>query len=601
MRNTLRSTSYGLPSSPPVFSLGSTYVSPTVIAADFTPAPTEFNHGRRSQTYAFLPLFPPFLYHLLLPTRLSLLGRSLGTDSLRPLSPAPFALGHSSIHPSRRHKLALNSAHPPCPFLRSRLSVGSSSASSPKVKEENEETIAPAAPSSSEAPVVPPTDAASAQSNPSSRSTSKEPGDRRPSFPKSKLTGEVNPFELSFSKPSPDFTTLASLQSNGDGTPGGRTTPGEPKPSLPSIGHITTPLAENEAFTWPLNTPAISSLRSGMEDDVDTDPMTKVANLPTPATSALIHHALSFDPSNFVRTGLTPGTGMTPLTGGPASFPPPSPNTAAFLAMVQNATAGATNQMGGVNGTPGEMPLMTPGTFNNVMSQLSQMQDGGGPNGQANGAGQQQQQPDYFSHRPDGAPTHIQQQLAQAGQPHRPGSTGPGPSGLHQVQYPHPAQQQQQQQMQPGRAAPEHYLQQSAQVASQAANGLYLLSQAHQEIAKREQDPNMPSQQIGYNGQRRTFPSLPSHFLLADYWATLTTGNMSPSSPCRPVRTPSDGPLPRPRPTAPSRSPSSPSWSSSSATCPAAAVRWRTKVQAEILRRRTRSCACGEEDDGCCC
>lgn len=257
--------------------------------------------------------------------------------------------------------------------------------------------------------------------------------------------------------------------------------------------------------------------------------------------------------------------------------------------------------MGGVNGTPGEMPLMTPGTFNNVMSQLSQMQDGEGPNGQANGAGQQQQQPDYFSHRPDGAPTHIQQQLAQAGQPHRPESTGPGPSGLHQVQYPHPAQQQQQQQMQPGRAAPEHYLQQSAQVASQAANGLYLLSQAHQEIAKREQVPNMPPQQIGYNGQMRTLPSLTLTFPSCRLLGYVDNRKHVPSSPCRPVRTPSDGPLPRPRPTAPSRSPSSPSWSSSSATRPAAAVQWRTKVQAKILRRRTRSCACGEEDDGCCC
>jgi len=41
------------------------------------------------------------------------------------------------------------------------------------------------------------------------------------------------------------------------------------------------------------------------------------------------------------RTGLTPGTGLTPLVAGGSAFPPPSPNTAAFLAMVAGGGSGA--------------------------------------------------------------------------------------------------------------------------------------------------------------------------------------------------------------------------------------------------------------------
>jgi len=410
-------------------------------------------------------------------------------------------------------------------------------------------------------PSLPAARASSAQppSAGSSRPASKEPGALRPVFPskafsaRAKLTGEVNPFELSFSQPSavssPEFaTTLASLQDGGNG----RTTPGDVKPSLPPIGHITTPLEEREDFTWPLNTPAISSLRSGLDDDDDDagNEHGGKGSLPTPASSALVQHALAFDPSNFVRTGLTPGTGMTPLTGcGPASFPPPSPNTAAFLAMVQNATASAANQMGGATGqTPngdGSLPLMTPGTFNNVMSQLSQLEDGlDGGAGAGAGSGQpqrqggppppsareQQQQPDYFSHRPGSQQTHIEQQLAASSQHHpqhlqqqrssgppgygqqqpdlpmaahpipHPGQHPPPPPG-----YPHSSQMSAQQALHrgasagppgapppPGSSGPDarfgqQLQQQQQQQSTQAANGLYLLSQAHHEIAKREQ------------------------------------------------------------------------------------------------------------------
>lgn len=414
----------------------------------------------------------------------------------------------------------------------------------------------PAAPAAAASGATPPSSSAAPSpsarelSRPPSRPASKEPAAVRPTFPAkaaaSKLKGEVNPFELSFSNPSPPEFALASLHGDGRATPGGS----DVKPSLPSIGHITTPLEENEAFTWPLNTPAISSLRSGSDDNgADGDPLAKVAaGLPTPASSALIQHALAFDPSNFVRTGLTPGTGMTPLTGGPASFPPPSPNTAAFLAMVQNATASAANQMGATGQTPSgaDVPMMTPGTFNNVMSQLSQMENGlGGPAsagvGQSQQQQQRQQQPDYFSHRHDGQPTHVEQQLAASQRASgQQGAAGPS-SHMPQRQQPPPPPQQAQQQQQPQQQLPPHgqqpyphphgqpppppmhagmpldprYAQQSAQVASQAANGLFLLSQAHHEIAKREQTDGGPlpppppqQQQMAYGGQMSASPNL---------------------------------------------------------------------------------------------
>ena len=83
-----------------------------------------------------------------------------------------------------------------------------------------------------------------------------------------------------------------------------------------------------------------------------------------------------FDASTF-RTGFTPDlsnykTGLTPLGG--ISFPPPSPNTAAFLAMVGNGgAAGAAGAAGGA--------AMTPNTLNALAGSAAGLVDSTAPHG----------------------------------------------------------------------------------------------------------------------------------------------------------------------------------------------------------------------------
>ncbi|GAC71196.1 hypothetical protein PANT_1d00041 [Moesziomyces antarcticus T-34] len=102
-----------------------------------------------------------------------------------------------------------------------------------------------------------------------------------------------------------------------------------PKPLLPPVASITSPAGESNPYPWSAG--LTSSLRSG--------PLSP-AMLAGPQSS-------HFDPNSF-RTGFTPDlsnfkTGLTPLSGG-MSFPPPSPNTAAFLAaMVNNTSAPSTS------------------------------------------------------------------------------------------------------------------------------------------------------------------------------------------------------------------------------------------------------------------
>ena len=97
-----------------------------------------------------------------------------------------------------------------------------------------------------------------------------------------------------------------------------------PKPLLPPLASITSPAGETHPYPW--SAALTSSLRSG--------PLSP-AMLAGPQNS-------HFDPNSF-RTGFTPDlsnfkTGLTPLGGG-ISFPPPSPNTAAFLAAMVNNTS----------------------------------------------------------------------------------------------------------------------------------------------------------------------------------------------------------------------------------------------------------------------
>jgi hypothetical protein len=290
---------------------------------------------------------------------------------------------------------------------------------------------------------------------------------------------------------------------------------------LPGVAQITTPVNESEPFNWNMDTPNIASLRAGPlspamlagprsssgVDGISISSNTSNANSSL-SQNPLLNHNLAFDPTFHLRTGLTPSTGLTP-TGGNSSYPPKN---------------------GGSGSNGGEM---TPGTFNGMMDQVSKIvQMGQGD--QPNGNGQQQQQhsqhplansisaePDYFSHRPSTAQTHVQQQqsMEQQQQPQQfpplPASSYPpqqsfnsssyAPNNSHPPYQPYqPAPPLLQQQQQP---------QQNDPYASQAANGLFLLSQAHNAIESggggMPMIPNGPQMQglVRSNSKDRFHPS----------------------------------------------------------------------------------------------
>ncbi|CAE6472714.1 unnamed protein product [Rhizoctonia solani] len=117
-----------------------------------------------------------------------------------------------------------------------------------------------------------------------------------------------------------------------------------PKPVLPPLVSLSSPGGPNAFGHWGLGSGGLpGSLRSGPLSPAllngPKDPSGRVSGTGVGG----------WDPSHpAFRTGLTPDvgrTGLTPLVGGPVSFPPPSPNTAAFLAMVTNHTSGVSGGM----------------------------------------------------------------------------------------------------------------------------------------------------------------------------------------------------------------------------------------------------------------
>ncbi|KAF8342148.1 uncharacterized protein EI90DRAFT_2904789 [Cantharellus anzutake] len=194
--------------------------------------------------------------------------------------------------------------------------------------------------------------------------------DPKPRLPNSRGTSyhlENNPFEASFSQPHSTPSTLAlpppsppkhhrssskdSSNNSGSGSPDANGT--IPRPILPPIAAMASPSSGNE-FSWPFNGNGdlAGSLRSG------------------PLSPAMLAGPQQYSGTSLfdnMRSGLTPDvnrTGLTPLIGGPTSFPPPSPNTAAFLAMMTN-----TSQSQGV-AAPSPATI-TPGTFSAITGILN--------------------------------------------------------------------------------------------------------------------------------------------------------------------------------------------------------------------------------------
>lgn len=257
---------------------------------------------------------------------------------------------------------------------------------------------------------------------------------------------ESNPFEVSFSQPhtSPTIPTFAPpsprlRSASGDGI--------ESKPKLPPITAMASPAAAGD-FAWAFGnggTADVNSLRSGpLSPAMLAGPAQYSTSNGNPAGGPGAHHGGPGSGYDVMRTGLTPDvnrTGLTPLIGGPTSFPPPSPNTAAFIAMVTNQNNAAAVGATGQNGPDVAPATITPGTFSAITGAL--INNSNGPNGE-NGESTSPtstHNPHHHPHRHPLSVSHV-------------------PDGVTDM---------------------------NDDAAHTAANGLFLLSQAHHELTKREE------------------------------------------------------------------------------------------------------------------
>ncbi|MCO5565497.1 hypothetical protein L7F22_019170 [Adiantum nelumboides] len=279
----------------------------------------------------------------------------------------------------------------------------------------------------------------------------------RPSTQASRHHLEPNPFEQSFSskpgrsespeagrtnkgtkKPNQKSTKSESGVEDGNedkkkGTNEGPQTPNgngssSSKRVLPPVASIASPASQENGMHYPWGSSLTGSLRSG------------------PLSPAMLAGPQnSFDPNSF-RTGLTPDltnfkTGLTPLGATSGSYPPPSPNTAAFLAMVTN---GSGPGLSGATITP------------NTLSALS-----GNP-----------------------IDIHANTNQALSSHPETPGNNNEGKNGVQHNGEQDNGRQQGHQNMRISKSKPNDGA--NGKEDGQAASGLFLLSQAQQELAKRD-------------------------------------------------------------------------------------------------------------------
>jgi ATF/CREB family transcription factor len=216
---------------------------------------------------------------------------------------------------------------------------------------------------------------------------------------------------------------------------------------LPPVASMASPAAhETASMHYPWGTSLTGSLRSG------------------PLSPAMLAGPQStFDVSSF-RSGFTPDlsnfkTGLTPLGASSSSFPPPSPNTAAFLAMVTNSS-GATitpNTLSALTGNPMDAHA-------NVASLVSTQPANNGEYKGAHG-GEHHDQFDFAFGRsmqeiPGKGPSKLRTATGSDDLSNSPDLAGKA------------------RQQGPGNG--------SNPQTTQAASGLFLLSQAHHELSKRE-------------------------------------------------------------------------------------------------------------------
>ncbi|WVR05469.1 hypothetical protein IAU60_002485 [Kwoniella sp. DSM 27419] len=352
-----------------------------------------------------------------------------------------------------------------------------------EVKKENGEAKSPKAATQ---PLGPPGQPEAHDGNP------QRPPIRPNSAIRSRFDQEPNPFEQSFSRSSHHSSSSLSDRTT---PPRGTDATSTRHNALPPLSSLTSPAAADPSqFPWLAN-----SLRSGplspamLAGPQNGNPQQNPAGQQRAGQgNEQGHHPNegAFESTNF-RTGFTPGTGsgFTPgynalLNSSLGNLAMPSPNTTAFLNSI-------------TNGTPiGEGSDVAAAAVGNQAHQMQQTAQDGSlhppsalpphmqvhhPLPHTNSQGEVPQEtitPNTLS-----ALTGVFGDMtrAQPGQPAPPfyapnmAQHGSHPGAPMPVPMPHV-----------------DYAQQSANAASQAANGLFLLSQAHQELSKREEEGRTP-------------------------------------------------------------------------------------------------------------
>lgn len=355
---------------------------------------------------------------------------------------------------------------------------------------------------------------------------------------RSRLEQEPNPFEQSFRDSHGPGT------SDRDTPPRGTDATSTRHNALPPLSSLTSPAAADPTqFPWLAN----QSLRSGpLSPAMLTGP--QGANQSSTSNNLRSNEGNAeggFESSGF-RTGFTPGTGsgFTPgynsfINSSLNSLPIPSPNTAAFLNSITNVTPlGESSEIAQAAAAQAQAQGQTASNASSA-SQNSQSQSSTEPlqppsaipphmqphphqphplshahspaNNHSAHPGQDTITPNTLnaltgvfgdmSRAPAGAPGQNQffapTMSAHPGHPGHPGhphTAHPGIPGVAGVPGVHGVPGH------PGVQLPMGYVdyaQHNANAASQAANGLFLLSQAHQELSKREEAEGTPGSAVG--------------------------------------------------------------------------------------------------------
>ncbi|WVF71853.1 hypothetical protein IAT40_006663 [Kwoniella sp. CBS 6097] len=317
---------------------------------------------------------------------------------------------------------------------------------------------------------------------------------------RSRFDQEPNPFEQSFSRSSHHSQSSLSDRTT---PPRGTDATSTRHNALPPLSSLTSPAAADPShFPWLAN-----SLRSGpLSPAMLAGPQN---GHPQPNASAQRggpnnevggghpNEGGAFESTGF-RTGFTPGTGsgFTPgynalLNSSLGALAMPSPNTAAFLNSITNATPlGGESDVAaaahaGVHGQ--HMPPHPHDGNLHPPSALPPHMQAHHPLPHTNSQGEIPQ--DTITPNTLSALTGVFGEMARAqpGPQQNPSFYAPAMGPPHPMPAPMPHVD---------------YAQQSANAASQAANGLFLLSQAHQELSKREEEGRTPPQSAKSQGGR---------------------------------------------------------------------------------------------------